>query len=263
MNSQTLSVTHRNLNLSIAAKRRNNPQSDTTLVFLHGLGCAKECFDKAFEADTLKEFSLLTFDFPGYEESSKPDGFSYSMEDQAEVALSVIKQLETKKTVLVAHSMGGTIGLLAAQQLDNLVGFVNVEGNLVAEDAGIISRRTADQPESEFLAHGFDNFLAGLKNAGRSDFSAWAEWYEKSDRRAVYRSSQSLVEWSDSGKLMSYFNELPHKAFIYGDEESKDYLLRQFRDVKTHCIPNSGHFMMLDDPEKFYEAIGEFIQADR
>lgn len=255
---KTFTITHNNQKISLATKHRDS-SSDTTIIFLHGLGCAKECFDQAFEAGALKEFALFTFDFPGYGRSDKPDDFSYPMEDQAAITLKLIEQLAPKKIVLVAHSMGGTIGLLVARQLDNLVDFINVEGNLVAQDAGSVSRRTAEQAETDFIAHGFDEFVAGLENSDRKDFIAWAEWYKQSSRKAIYWSSKSLVEWSDSGKLMNYFNDLPHKAFIYGDEESKDYLLGQFKDVKTYCIPESGHFMMLDDAEKFYTVIRDSI----
>jgi len=261
VNSQVIKVALNDHSFSLATKIRFQPESETTIVFLHGLGCAKESFDAAFSSESLKKFSILTFDFLGFGESDKPDDFSYSLEDQAAITVGLIKQLSPNKVVLVAHSMGGTIGLLVAQQLDNLVDFINVEGNLVSQDSGIVSRQTAEQGEAAFIENGFDAFLKGLVDSGRKDFAAWAKWYENSSRIAVYRSSKSLVEWSDSGKLMDIFNTLPNKLYIYGDEESKDYLLDQFKGVQSSCIPESGHFMMLDKPEVFYSVISEYVET--
>lgn len=230
------------------------------VVFLHGFGCAKECFDEVFEQSGFKEYSLLTFDWLGHGESDKPQQFSYHMEDQAAIALQVLAQFPHEELTIVAHSMGGAIGLIMAPHLPNLLHFVDVEGNLVSEDAGIVSRRTATQSEQDFVERGYDDFLDLLMQAKRSDFSAWAKWYGESDKVALHRSARSLVDWSDSGKLLPILNGLPSKMYMYGDEEPKDYLLERFESVETTCVPQSGHFMMLDRPAIFYDAIQRFIE---
>jgi pimeloyl-ACP methyl ester carboxylesterase len=259
MTTEKTEVTFRNKQLSIATKYQQ--VSDTWLVFLHGIGCAKECFDEAFDTDLIKHYSLLSFDFVGFGSSDKPDDFDYTIESHASVAKLVIEQFAPRKVVLVAHSMGGTIGVLLARNLDNLLSFVNVEGNLVSEDASIVSRKTAEQAEDEFVHEGFDRFLNKLKSADESAYRTWATWYGQSSRVAIYRSGQSLVEWSDSGKLLHYFHGLPRRAYVYGDQADNDFLLKQLQDTKIISIPNSGHFMMLDNPSAFYAAVAEHIKG--
>lgn len=254
---ENISIIHQNQPFIIATQSRIIPNAPATLVFIHGLGCAKESFDDAFTAPALSGFSILTFDLPGFGASDKPENFSYKLEEQVEIVLKIIERFAPKQVVLIGHSMGGSIGTLVTSKLTNLVSYINVEGNFVPVDAGMVSRRTADQNEERFLTTGYDEFLAMLKRSNRKDFNTWATWYEKASRIAVYRASKSLVEWSDKSTPMNDFNILPKRAYIHGDEDDKGYLLKQFENVATFCIPSSGHFMMLDNSRAFYEAIAK------
>lgn len=250
-------IQYQDRSLSIAVKYRE--VAGVWVVFLHGIGCAKESFDGAFEAEPLSSYSILTFDFAGFGASDKPDDFAYTMEDHAEIARLVIEQFGPARVLLVAHSMGGTIGTLLAPNLHNLAGFINAEGNLVSEDAGIVSRRTAEQAEKEFFDHGFAAFLASLKVSDDSSSRTWAEWYGRSGKIAVHRSGSSLVEWSDSGKLLPIFNNLPKKAYMYGDRMDYSYVLPKMQGVDIFAVANSGHFMMLDNPTDTYRIIGDCL----
>lgn len=252
-----MNVTYRDRTFSFAVK--HTQVSDDWLVFLHGIGCAKECFDPVFETELAKQYSILTFDFIGFGDSDKPDDFEYTLEQHAEIAYKLIQQFDPKTVSLVAHSMGGTIGLLLAQKLDNLNWFINLEGNLVSEDAGIVSRRTAEQAEADFVNNGYAAFLTSLKQSDDTSFRTWAEWYEKSSKLAIYRSGTLLVEWSDSGKLMVYFKALNKKAFIHGDQTDISHLSEELKDIETISIPNSGHFMMLDNPRVLYKEIAKLL----
>lgn len=151
------------------------------------------------------------------------------------------------------------LGVLLAGQLTNLATFINVEGNLVSEDAGIVSRRTAEQTEIDFIKTGFDEFLAGLRKSNEPAFQTWAGWYAQASKTAIHRSGSSLVEWSDSGKLLALFNQQPRKAFMHGEQTDISHLPDHFKGVDIITIPNSGHFMMLDNPIAFYQAISSLL----
>lgn len=250
-------VVYKGRTFSIATHQSH--ASSHWLVFLHGLGCAKESFDDVFKTKLAKQFSILTFDFVGFGASDKPEGFDYTLEDQAQLTLSLIAQFNPDQVTLIGHSMGGAIGTLVARELDSLSGFINVEGNLVAQDSGIVSRRTAEQSEAVFEASGFDAFLKMLESSKEKSFHEWAGWYAASSKSALHRSSHSLVGWSDSGELLEYFNGLHNKAFIHGDRTDISHLTDRFTDVDVFSVPHSGHFMMLDNPDEFYDSIESFV----
>ena len=236
--------------------------SDNWLVFMHGIGCAKECFDYVFQTELTKHFSILTFDFLGFGDSDKPDTFRYSLEQHAAITKKLIEQFHPTKVSLIAHSMGGTIAVLLAQQLDNLTSLINLEGNLGSSDSGIVSRWTAKQAESVFVEQGFNEFLGKLRGSEDKSFRTWADWYAKSSRLAIHRSGTSLVEWSDSGRLMSLFNQIPRKAYIHGDKTGISHIQPQFKNVEQISISDSGHFMMLDNPEEFYAALTVYLDSE-
>ena len=246
-------VEHNGLDLTVSLRKRSG--SDHLVLFLPGLGCAKESFDGAFTAPGLAAYSLCAVDFLGCGSSAKPEAFSYRMEDHAAVVRRVVNRLSPKAISIVAHSMGGAIGVLLARELPSLMRFVSVEGNLVAEDCGLASRRMADQPLESFERRGYGEFIRDLRSSDREDFHIWAESYARTTPRAVHASARSLVEWSDSGKLLEIFNDFPNKTYIFGDEEPKDYLLPRFQDVEVRHIAKLGHFMMTEDPPAFFEAV--------
>lgn len=260
--SECIDLSYGGENIRLSAKVRRT--GDHLVVFMHGFGCAKECFDGAFDAECLSSFSLCSFDFPGHGHSSKPGTAIYSLQAYADISNSLIDALidliSPARVSMVCHSMGGAVGLIASQGRSDLAWFVNIDGNLVHQDCGIVSRRTASQSLQQFTGLGFSNFLHALKASDRPDQRAWAPWYGRADPAALHETARSLVEWSDSGKLLDLFSSLRYKAYIYGEREPKDYLLPQLAGISTYPIADSGHFVMLDSPEEFYRLLATVLR---
>lgn len=257
MQSEYIPISYKQEELKISVKKRLT--SGHLILFLHGIACAKESFDAAFETPGLDPYSICTLDFVGFGASDKPEGFSYKLEDQVVVVKKLLKMLAPKTVSIVAHSVGGATGVLLAPQLPNLAHFINVEGNLVVEDCGLITRGTAKQPLDEYEQHGYSDFLRLLASSERQDLHEWAEWYKLASPKAVHATAQSVVEWSDSGKLLEIFNRLKSKAYLYGDEEPKDYLLPLFDGVDVRYLPGLMHFMMVEDPKMFFATVSGLL----
>jgi len=93
---------------------RLRANADNLIVFLHGWGGSKEGFTGAFSSDVLKQYGICTIDLLGFGQSEKPADFSYDLLDQANVIALAVNSLDAKRVYLVGHSMGGSIGMLAA-----------------------------------------------------------------------------------------------------------------------------------------------------
>jgi pimeloyl-ACP methyl ester carboxylesterase len=236
--------------------------SDDFVVLLHGFGCAKECFDEAFVAEGLQDLSICTFDFPGHGHSEQTNTSVYSLQSYADITNVLLEKLAPKKVSMVCHSMGGAVGLIATQERSDVAMFVNVEGNLVALDCGIVSRSTASQSFGSFERNGYQNFLQDLRRSGRKPDKAWARWYAQADPCALHETARSLVEWSDSNKLLDLFKSLHDRAYIYGENEVKDYLIPDLQGVSSYRIPRASHFVMLDNPDVFYPLVSELVHRD-
>ena len=91
--------------MNIATRSRPCESHRPWLVLLHGLQSSREMFDPIFDSPALAGRSLLAFDFFGFGESSKPDGFSYDLIDQTQVLYQALRSAGIKQAVLVGHSL--------------------------------------------------------------------------------------------------------------------------------------------------------------
>jgi pimeloyl-ACP methyl ester carboxylesterase len=252
-----ISVRYNDKRIRIASSLRL--MSDNLLLFMHGFGCTKESFAEAFSQESLKDFSICTFDFPGHGQSTVSDSSMYSMQSYADIANQLIDRLAPRRVFLACHSMGGAVGLIASQGRRDIGCYVSVEGNMVAKDCGLVSRTTAAQSSTEYLDGGYREFLGQLRQSSRRDYLAWARWCAQADPAALHQTARSLVEWSDSGKLLDWFRSLSRKAYLYGEDEDKQYLLPRLAKEPVYSIANAGHFVMIDNPIRFYAVLADVL----
>jgi hypothetical protein len=144
--------------------------------------------------------------------------------------------------------------------------FVNAEGNLTSEDC-TGSRRIAEMGEEEFVQVGFERFKRGLREeferVGDSAGMEYLRSLSKATAESMYKSSASLVMESDSGNLLARFCELPfHKCYVYGEKNKgvfpAEKLLRQ-KGIPIFYISKSGHAMMEENPDEFYNLVLKMI----
>jgi pimeloyl-ACP methyl ester carboxylesterase len=241
------------------AVRHRNADSDNLIFFIHGLGCSKDSFVEAWASPLLASFSLLTFDLPGFGMSIKPSQFSYRMEEQALICHALLKQFAATRVHFVAHSMGGAIGLLLTQNFKP-ASFINVEGNLIAADCGIISRDVQQLSELDFVEHGFAALTQSLARYPNNTFDL-----VNAKPEAFHRSAISLVEWSDSGSLLDLFLKLAvPKSYIFGEKNADLEVLQTIRNlVQAIKIPGSAHFPMVENSDGFNKALADFLNSVR
>ena len=258
MKLQKLNVHHNGLNLGLAALRQDGDCGH--ILCIHGLGCTKASFAGIGNIGALRGYGCVCFDLPGFGDSERPGGFSYRMEDHAEVCRQVVDEAGFEHVHLVCHSMGGVIGLILAEMIPHRVaGFVNVEGNLVKDDCRPM------QIECEKFVRGFSADLERIRDTLPEPIAQTVyDWQSQSDPYGYYHSQVSLGEWSGSGRLLEMFVGLKaRKAFMYGENNAGNPVLGMLRDhVEMIGVADSGHFMMLDNSDLFYTQLAGFITAE-
>ena len=94
---------------------------EKTLLLLHGF--PESSFSYHLVVNGLLRYfeRIILFDFPGYGFSDKPKtGYSYSLLDQADVALQVWKSYGITGGHLLAHDMGNSVATeLIAREVEN------------------------------------------------------------------------------------------------------------------------------------------------
>jgi len=231
------------------------------VLFIHGLGCTKASFDGAWDSRLANQLTLVAADLPGFGASSRPREFSYTMDDQARVLLALLDRLDAERVHLVCHSMGGVVGLLLARSLDTrLASFVNVEGNLLPQDSGMISRRAAEAGYDKFERRLFPALRKVVRMSTEPAMEPFGRWLAQADPWAFWRSSVSLVEWSHRGELLEIYRQLrAPRRYVYGSTSVLDTVLRQLEGMACAAMANCGHFVMQDAPAPFWSVVEETV----
>ena len=215
------------------------------ILYIHGLGCSKESFDNVFAGNWFAGRRLIAPDLLGFGESSKSTEYSYSMNEHANTLKELLVKLKSKRPVIIAHSMGGAIGLLLNDKLPTIKYFFCLEGNLISEDC-FVSKKVASESENDFVKNNY--YKNPLKYRCRQ-----LESDPEPSPVAYYRSSVSLVEMSESGALLNKYFGLKHpKTYIYGEENRNIKAVRTLAGTDLAEIKDCGHFMLNDNPGQTY-----------
>lgn len=254
-----LSAADREIALTVAHTRPSDHVD--TVLFIHGLGCAGSSFDGAWGTRLVERFALCAPDLPGHGRSGRPREFSYAMPALAELLGALLAELGAGRVHLVAHSMGGAVGLLLARALGpKLATFVNVEGNLVAADCGLISRRTARASFEKFRDRQLPVFQDAVSSSRQAALRAYGAQLAETDAWAFWRMSASLVEWSDRGELLAIFRDLEvPKLYVYGGRSVLPEVVAQLEGIESVGMDDSGHFVMHDAPGPFWAVVEQVL----
>jgi pimeloyl-ACP methyl ester carboxylesterase len=179
-----------------------------------------------------------------------------------QTAQTVLQQTQIQRFHLVGHSMGGlTALLLAHQDPDRVLSFVDIEGNLAPEDC-FLSRQILTYPADDD-----ERFLADFIERARRSPSYSSALYAASLRHKVRSGAvrgifESMVDLTDHGDLMAKFLSLPcPRMFMCGEQNSSLSYLTELSTsgVSLAEIPCSAHWPMYSNPVAMWEHIAQFL----
>lgn len=253
MKEENKTITYQEEDFTFSLHYRKKSQD--LLMFIHGLGYSKEDYNSAWEHTDFDTYSLLAIDLIGFGKSSRPSDYSYAIEEQAELCKLLLEEFPEERIHIVAHSVGGGIGVLLAERiLAKLASVVSIEGNLIGEDCGLITRKTSSVSFEEFETQEFPARFERLRNRGESTYG-----HRHSSPQAFYKMAESIVRWSDTRKLLSTFLNLPvPKAYFYGDRNKQMPVIRELTSATLYEIPDSGHLPMSENTQEFYRKLSTF-----
>lgn len=83
------------------------------IVLLHGFGASVDTWRNLKTSD-FSGFQLIAVDLKGFGQSDKPFDGKYEMKDQAALILALMRKMNLKGVVLIGHSFGGGVALIAS-----------------------------------------------------------------------------------------------------------------------------------------------------
>ncbi|MBU0596243.1 alpha/beta hydrolase [Candidatus Bipolaricaulota bacterium] len=239
------------------------PGSEPALVFLHGLGAASSADFPAIASHArLRDHRSLLIDLLGHGFSDHPSAFDYSMEAQAGFVARLLRSLGVKHTIVIGHSMGGSVAiLLAASEADLVSHVISAEGNL-DPGPGFVSGRITAMPEQVFAALGHGEFVSAILRAG---FAEYAGTFQAGDPIGLYRSALSLIA-GRSPTYREHLTALPiARTYVFGEETLPDPDVDRLQEagIDVRVVPRAGHGMMIDNPDGFAAALADAIEQAR
>jgi pimeloyl-ACP methyl ester carboxylesterase len=240
------------------------------VVFIHGWTC-----DLTFwrgQAPVYRNRRSLLIDLPGHGQSDKPN-VAYPMEYFARGIEAVLRDAGVERAVLVGHSLGGPIAYsfirLFPEQAKALV-LVDATVSAVADKASYLAaQQVRYQQKAENLsgAMGEKNFLAAvnsmfsaktpatLRDLIRAKMLATPEHV-----RVAAVTSPSEVYPAAPGEMFD-IPALAIQAAQKGTEERAAAMRTIFPKLRLEKWVGSGHFLMMEDPERFNQSLVKFLSG--
>jgi len=262
METITLRPIFRSIPLQIDCLYR--PGYKGAILYIEGLGCSRYDFAVAADYPELKDYTLAAFDFPGMGSSPYPGNLYLSIDDLVDITDMVASRLELQEFTIAGHSMGGLVALLYTEKyLQHVSAFINIEGNLAAEDC-FFSRRIASCESADTVERLLQSLIKRLSHSPEKGLKTYSASLELASAQACLDYSRLLVDYSDNGGLLGRYTALSvPTVFIYGEQNRGfSYLsLLKSSGCRTVEIARSGHFLFHDNPGTYCRAITDFVNT--
>ncbi|MCM1964977.1 alpha/beta fold hydrolase [Streptomyces sp. G1] len=238
------------------------PGAEPARVYVHGLGSTSPAYFAASAVHPLLagRRSLL-IDLLGHGHSDRPEGFSYTLEAHADALAAALEEAGTGAAELVAHSMGGAVAIVLADRHPHLVSrLVLVDANLDPAPPGpapVGSSGLATYTEQEFLAGGWAEVRDRVG-------AHWWSTMRLAGRVALHRSAVHLAAGTTPTMREVLLELKIPRTYLFppqdGPVPGAEALAAA--GVAVVPVPESGHNIMLDNPEGFARAVADALAGD-
>jgi pimeloyl-ACP methyl ester carboxylesterase len=240
-------------------------QGDTAIIFLHGW-CGDHEYWKHQVEPLSADYHVVTLDQAGHGDSGK-DRKKWTVDSLAADVETVVKQLGLKRVILVGHSMGGPVSLMAAKRMPGTV--VAVIGVDTLQNA---DRKMPEEQSKQFVEM-FENDFPGtvkgmfpgmLTKDGDSELTKWlttrAAAQDKTmaiglmrdmlplDTAVLLKEAKVPVRCINSAGGFQFFN--PTATDIN----------KKYADFNAVTIDDVGHYPMLEKPDEFNKKLKEVLK---
>lgn len=267
---------------------------DRTVVLLHGFPESSYSYSGAFELLEGSFDRIVSFDFIGFGFSAKPaEGFGYSLFEQADLALTLLRGAGITGCHFVAHDMGDSVmtELLARLNHDRPAWFepgplsvTFTNGSMVLGDAKLrVGQRALVSPLGRYLARItdsptiFEKQVVSAHGNDRLTEGQILDMYSASTTGAPRGLAAELIGYLRERRRFERSRWLPavsacqapvHIAWGADDAVAPVAIAERLKsEVKPEAdltvTDGLGHFAQIQDPARWYGALAPFWERVR
>lgn len=239
------------------------------VVLLHGYqgswGLWQATMDRLGDA-----FRTYAVDFWGFGESGarRP---SYAVGDFVDLVDQFMEQMGIARAPLVGHSMGGSVSLLvSARHPRRVTSAVVIGAPLVGSALRLFPRVFGIRPVGWLMYRNLWLYrrLYRLLAAQYSRDPGWADMMDRDVSQVKLEAFFSSIRSLRHSDLRPILREIQAPVLgMYGERDNvvdpgQSSLLKQLMPrASVKRFPNSGHFLMLDEPQTFLRHLRTFLDA--
>jgi pimeloyl-ACP methyl ester carboxylesterase len=229
-------------------------QGEPAIVLIHGWACDWNYW-KA-QIDPLKsKYTVVAVNLAGHGASER-NRSDWSLGNYGEDVATVVRQLKNRQVILVGHSMGGDVALEATRRIgDRVIGIIAVD-SLKSIGLPPMPRREVEKQLAPFRANFIEttrNYVADKMFAKGADPALRQKVaYDMSLEPAEVgiASMQSLLAMDFSTLLPDiHVPVLAINSDMGPTDEAR--IRKQLPGFKADVLEHTGHFLMMETPERF------------
>jgi pimeloyl-ACP methyl ester carboxylesterase len=240
----------------------DGPEAGPAIVQIHGWTC-NATFFRMQTAEFSKRYRVISIDLPGHGRSDAPRDVSYTIEHFADAVTTVLKHAAVEKAVLIGHSMGVPVAVKAAQ--DNPM----IATGIVAIDGPVwTTPRKPQQQVSPWMRDLQRNYKSVASKYIDTMFVSTTPIFLKAEiRRKMLLTPEhvginAMIVMGESDVYLRGKAKVPVLAVMAGRRSRDDRRTAHqeaFPNLRYEAWDEAGHFLMMEQPDRFNSLILEFI----
>jgi len=251
-----------------------------TMVILHGYPTSSYDYYKVLP-ELSKHYRVIIHDHLGFGFSDKPIDYSYSLLDQADLALQLWQQLGVKKVHLLAHDYGTSVAteIIARNnnneltiEIENLTlcnGSMHIELSQLRTIQKLLKNKWLGKYVAKLTT--FAIFSKNLRNvyfdktkvSNNELKDMWMQLEYNEGRKVIHKLSQYINErytyWNRWIGALKETNLQTNIVWAKNDPVAVPAIARliatEISNNKLFWIENTGHFPMLENPDEWLNCI--------
>ena len=251
-----------------------------TMVILHGYPTSSYDYYKVLP-ELSKHYRVIVHDHLGFGFSDKPLNYSYSLLDQADLALQLWQQLGVKKVHLLAHDYGTSVATeiiarnnnheltIEIEKLTLCNGSMHIELSKLRTIQKLLKNKWLGKYVAKLTTYAI--FSKNLRNvyfdktkvSNNELKDMWMQLEYNEGRKVIHKLSQYINErytyWNRWIGALKETNLQTNIVWAKNDPVAVPAIARliatEISNNKLFWIENTGHFPMLENPDEWLNCI--------
>ncbi len=238
----------------------------TPLLLIHGFGASTHDYEEFVLAPLARAHRAIAVDLFGFGWSERSDAFDYSWPLWADQLAGTLDALGIPRASVVGHSMGGAVAAVFAarhpERVDRLILADAMYPQLPSETPLMFKALRTPGLGELMLGVARDPSAPGFSSAYRERARTW--YRIRGTRSAFLRYIRAP---SKRAELAAAYPRIDARTLVLhgtADDFSRFASMERatpaIRNVRVVLLPEGGHFLLRDSPERFIREVDAFLR---